>query len=134
MHLHLTQKDFDQLEAFAYQKHPIEACALLFGNSSKYYWILDKFVIVKNVANSEVEFRIDPLVMLKEINKAENVGLDLIGFFHSHPVSAYPSSIDLQNMKLWLNHVWIIYSYTENIMRAFLIEDEVVEEVYLVIS
>jgi proteasome lid subunit RPN8/RPN11 len=91
-------------------------------------------VKVKNILNSTVKFRIDPLVLLKEIKNGENVGLDLIGFFHSHPAAAYPSSIDLQNMKLWMNYLWILYSFTENKMRAFLIEDERLKEVYLKIS
>jgi proteasome lid subunit RPN8/RPN11 len=134
LHLNLTKDKHDQLEKFAHQMHPIEACALLLGNSSKNYWILEKFVKVKNVANSKIEFKIDPLVLLKEINKEENVGLDLIGFFHSHPAAAHPSSIDLQNMELWMNYVWIIYSSTENKMQAFLMEDNRVKEVYMKIS
>lgn len=130
----LTQDNFDQLKALAFQMHPIEACALLFGKTLEDYWILNKLVKVKNILNSTVKFRIDPLVLLKEIKNGENVGLDLIGFFHSHPAAAYPSSIDLQNMKLWMNYVWILYSFTENKMRAFLIEDERLKEVYLKIS
>jgi proteasome lid subunit RPN8/RPN11 len=118
----------DKLKKDAIQKSPIEACALLFGTSSTDIYFVEKVVILPNAKKSLIEFEIDPQLVLDEVNKAELEELKLIGFFHSHPADPYPSKIDLNNMRLWENYVWLIFSLTKDRMASFILRNEVVEE------
>jgi proteasome lid subunit RPN8/RPN11 len=131
MLVNLKQYQLDLLKEQAYQQDPIEVCALLFGKVSAKDYFIEKLVFVPNSRNSTVEFEIDPQIVLDEINKAEIEELKLIGFFHSHPASPYPSIIDLQNMNLWMEYVWLIFSLTENKIAAYLVKDNILEKVQL---
>lgn len=124
MYLNLRQNQIDLLKKLAYQEFPIEAVALLFGSFSMDGFFLERVVKVSNIKNSKVEFEVDPQIVLKEINTAEKQNLNLIGFFHSHPATAFPSSIDLQNMKFWLDYVWIIFSLTQDKIRAYVLTND----------
>lgn len=53
-------------------------------------------------------FQIDPADILKVQRECHERGLDLIGFFHSHPdAAAYFSATDLANASPWHAHVVI---------------------------
>lgn len=131
MFLNLKQKQFELLKKHAYHHDPIEACALLFGKISVEDYYMEKLVLVPNSRNSPVEFEIDPQIMIDELSKAQIEGLNLIGFFHSHPAASYPSTIDLQNMKFWMDYVWLIFSLTENKIAAYFIKNNILEKVQL---
>jgi proteasome lid subunit RPN8/RPN11 len=113
------------------QHKPIEACALLFGKSLKNGFLVKEVIVAPNILNSEVEFEIDPQLFIAELEKADAKGQELVGFFHSHPAPAYPSGIDLKNMKLWPNTFWLIFSSVEKKMAAYLLNNNVVEELQL---
>jgi proteasome lid subunit RPN8/RPN11 len=132
--LNLSQNQFILLKKLAYEESPIEAVALLFGSFSKHRFCLEKVVKVANIKNSKIEFKIDPQIVLKEINNAEKQNLNLIGFFHSHPDLAFPSFIDLQNMKLWLDYVWIIFSLVQDKMGAYVLANDGLKDVKLKIT
>lgn len=90
--------------------------------------------MAKNILSSTVEFVISPKFVIAELKKAEKEGLELIGFFHSHPAAAYPSAVDLKTMKLWPNTVWLIFSLTEKKFSAYLIRNNILEEIELKIE
>ncbi len=99
--------------------HPIEACALLFGKLSKKEASVEKIVVTPNVLASSVRFEIDPQAFYDALKEAEKDGLEFIGFFHSHPAPAHPSTIDLHFMRLWGDVVWLIFSSVDNNFGAF---------------
>ena len=133
MLLILKQSQVNLLTKEAYQRKPIEACALLFGESAKNVCNIKKAVIVPNILNSRIQFKINPLLVLAESEKAEKEGLELVGFFHSHPAPPYPSEIDIKNMKLWTNTFWLIFSLTEDKFATFMFINKILEEVQLII-
>lgn len=112
-------------------RNPIEACALLFGESSKDICFVKKVVVTPNSLSSAMEFQISPELVVAELKKAETEGLELVGIFHSHPTTPYPSVVDLGNMKLWVNVFWLIFSLTEGKIAAHLIRNKVLEEMEL---
>lgn len=118
----------------AYCCNPIEACALLFGRSLKTSFLIEKVVVAKNILSSTVEFVISPQFVVTELKKAEMEGLDLVGFFHSHPAAAYPSIVDLKTMKLWPNTVWLIFSLTEDEIAAYMLRYNLLEKIELKIE
>lgn len=130
----LKQSQIKQLKDETHLNNPIEACALLFGKTSKTTYLVKKVVVATNVLNSTVEFAINPQFFVVELKKAEKEGLELIGFFHSHPAKAYPSAVDLENMKLWTNTLWLIFSLTEDEIAAYMLQYNVLEKIELKIE
>ena len=134
MFLILKQSQLEFLKEKVFQQEPLEACALIFGKLSTQNYFLEKLVFVSNVRKSKVEFEIDPQILLEEIIKAKNQELDLLGFFHSHPAAPYPSEIDLRNMSLWMDYIWLIFSLTEKKIAAYLLKNNKLEKVQLKIK
>jgi proteasome lid subunit RPN8/RPN11 len=132
--LRLKQSQINLLKEETYRRNPIEACALLFGKSSKDVCFVKKVVVAANDLSSTVEFAINPRLVVAELKKAETEGLELVGFFHSHPSAPYPSVIDLKNMKLWANALWLIFSLTEGKIAAYLMRNNILEELQLKIE
>jgi len=70
--------------------------------------VLDVFE-ASNVANSSTRFEIDPEELYRAMKDAEERGLDVIGFYHSHlGYGTRPSAVDLEHMKFLSNLVWLI--------------------------
>ena len=107
------------LEREARKKHPVETCALLFGKLNETEAAVERVTIATNVLGSAVRFEIDPKTFYDAFTKANKDGLDFVGFFHSHPAPAEPSSVDLQFMRLWGDAVWLIFSSIEHRFAAF---------------
>jgi proteasome lid subunit RPN8/RPN11 len=107
------------LEREARKKYPVEACALLFGKLTEKEVTVERVAVTPNVLESTVRFEIDPKAFYNAFTKANKDGLDFIGFFHSHPAPAEPSSVDLQFMRLWTDAIWLIFSSTEHRFAAF---------------
>jgi proteasome lid subunit RPN8/RPN11 len=132
--LRLNQSQANLLTKEAYHRKPMEACALLFGESDKDVYNVKKVVVAPNILNSRIQFEINPLLVVAESEKAEKEGLELVGFFHSHPAPPYPSEIDIRNMKLWTNTLWLIFSLTEDKFATFMFINKILEEIPLIIN
>ena len=119
MILHIANQQLTLLEREARKKHPVEACALLFGKLTEKEAAVKRVAVTPNVLKSAVRFEIDSKAFYDAFTKASKDELDFIGFFHSHPAPAEPSSVDLQFMRLWGDAVWVIFSSTDNRFAAF---------------
>ena len=60
---------------------PLEACGLLAGKNDR----VEKVLFVKNQAQSQVRFVMDPYEQLHAFDWIDSNELDLLGIFHSHP-------------------------------------------------
>jgi len=101
------------------KKHPKEACGILFGDLKSEGPIVRKIVPVRNVLESMTNFRIDAEEFMGSLSEAEREGMELIGFFHSHPAAAHPSVTDAKYMKLWPESIWLIISSINHDTAAF---------------
>jgi len=119
MILRMTNQQLTMLERETRKKHPVEACALLFGKLSEKDVAVERVTVTTNVLESTVRFEIDSKQFYDVFTKANKDGLDFVGFFHSHPAPAEPSSVDLQFMRLWGDAVWLIFSSFEHRFAAF---------------
>jgi len=117
--LQLTTQQLTLLEAEARKEHPVEACALLFGKLTSKEAVVERVVVTPNVLESTLRFEIDSKAFYDAFRKADEDGLEFIGFFHSHPAPVNPSSVDLHFMRLWGDAVWLIFSSTDNKFAAF---------------
>ncbi|MFL6371606.1 MAG: Mov34/MPN/PAD-1 family protein [Nitrososphaera sp.] len=124
----LTIAQIEELRRIAEGALPNESCALLLAerNDGKVARILP----MRNVEESPVSFTMDPSEVMEAYNIADSFGMQVIAIFHSHPAKPSPSSIDIKFMEI--NPViWLIYSTTENVLKAFLYNTDVVEEIGL---
>lgn len=80
------------MRAHVSSEFPLEACGLLGGRAC----LVEKVIPVENVLASKIRFRMDPAGQIRGIFRLEEMGLDLIAIYHSHPAnSPGPSEIDL---------------------------------------
>jgi len=78
--------------AHARECQPRECCGLLLGTSGD----IVASVRARNLADSSTRFLIDPKSHIEARRAARNQGMEVVGFYHSHPHSqAYPSATDL---------------------------------------
>jgi proteasome lid subunit RPN8/RPN11 len=123
----LTPLQIEELIKIAKDALPNECCAFLLGehnDDGKVAIILR----MRNIDESPVSFSIDPAELLNAYTLAETKGMEITAIFHSHPAKASPSSTDIKYMQI--NPVaWVIYSTTENEIRAFVHENEDIKEI-----
>ncbi len=125
--LSLSVAQVQELIKIAKDALPNECCAFLLSeyNQSGKVAII---VPMRNVDESPVSFSIDPTELLSAYNLAESKGMEVTAIFHSHPAEASPSRTDIKYMQI--NPIpWLIYSNTENEIRAFLYDNDVISEI-----
>ncbi|MFW9893464.1 MAG: M67 family metallopeptidase, partial [Candidatus Thorarchaeota archaeon] len=110
--------------------------ALIFGNVSGSSIIVKHIELVSNESDSSIiSFNVNPEEQYRLFVEAEERNEELVCIFHSHPAPPYPSNTDLKNMKL--NPVaWLIASKEsgEWESRAYLLNDETVEEIKVILT
>lgn len=95
------------MEAHGEQTYPHECCGLMLGRVVDGTRVVEE---VKPVNNARLDsprnrYLIPPDEVVKGDRQARERGLDIIGFYHSHPdVVARPSEFDRE-------HAWPWYSY-----------------------
>ena len=86
----------------------------------------------ENVERSAMIFEADAEFVYQMIEKAEKMGLSLVGIYHSHPnAAARVSNRDLEFMSLWPGVAWLIISLTEDgirEMKAYIFKKDQAEE------
>ncbi len=134
--LHLSNDNLLKLHEHAEVNLPTEAAALLFGNVSEHSVTVDYIELVLNESTSSISsFKVNPEEQYRLLVEAEERNEELVCIFHSHPAPPFPSTTDRRNMKL-NPVVWLIASKESGTWesRAFLIVDDIVEEVMLLLS
>ena len=114
----LTEEQIGLLVEETRKKYPIEACGILFGDISNEA-VVRKIVAVHNLLESSTNFQISPEEFLKASFEAEEEGMQLIGFFHSHPAASHPSMADIRYMALWPENLWLIISSIDYDIAAY---------------
>ncbi|MCL7410523.1 MAG: M67 family metallopeptidase [Methanosarcinaceae archaeon] len=95
---------FDELE----NNRPFEACGVLVGSQEGEKITVSRVVPVKNSNRTGRSFELDPTEFYNAWSSAEKEGLDIVGVYHTHPVSpAKPSAWDKDTMQN-TSDVWVI--------------------------
>jgi proteasome lid subunit RPN8/RPN11 len=107
--IRLSQQHSDQIRTYGEQEYPNECCGLLIGGFAESG--IKTVIEVQPVSNAREadakhnRFLIRPEELMRGERYAARKGLDVIGFYHSHPDHpAVPSQYDLE-------HAWPVYSY-----------------------
>ncbi len=90
----LPQAIYDEIIAHARQGKPEEICGILRGRGTEAFELLR----AKNIATERIEnYDVDPQTLMKQF-VFEEAGDEMMGIYHSHPVSvAWPSATDAWN-------------------------------------
>ncbi len=112
----LTEEQRAAIRAHGERDYPYECCGLLVGRFAG--GGLKEVVETYPISNAREEeakrtrFLIRPAELMRGERHARSRGLDVVGFYHSHPdVQAVPSAYDLE-------HAWPTYSYVVVSVRA----------------
>jgi len=105
----LSEQHLGEIRVHGERDYPFECCGLLLGsfaqNGRK---VVQETYPISNAREEEAKrnrFLIQPEELLQGERYAREKGIDIIGFYHSHPDSpAVPSQYDL-------DHAWPTYSY-----------------------
>lgn len=129
----LTQFQLERLASLARDSLPNESCALLLGNNTNKdneIQLIETLSMKNSDASPTTRFRIDSQELINGYLRAEKMGLNVVGIFHSHPAPPIPSSTDKIFMEI-NPVVWLIYSTLTNESRAYIFEQEKIREVRL---
>ena len=92
MDLELTSGTLATLIEEAATAHPCECCGLLLGQGAR---VLEIRAVANVHAQPERHFEIDPAALIAAHRAARGGGLQVLGYYHSHPNSrAQPSATD----------------------------------------
>jgi proteasome lid subunit RPN8/RPN11 len=99
----------DQLREHARRATPSECCGLLLGTPAT----VAEAVPTRNLADDPNRFLVDPEAHIAARRDARRRGLEVVGFYHSHPrSSAIPSATDLAEVA-YPGHLYAIVSLIE---------------------
>lgn len=98
----LRLRDLENIILHCKEEWPIEACGVLAGKIEDKNGVVAKRVLkvynCRNELNSSTEYRIGAEEQFRIFSEIDGLGLDLLGFYHSHTSYPYttsgPSSID----------------------------------------
>lgn len=103
----LTRRVVEKLKDHALREAPKEACGVLGGMGGR----VTEIWTCRNVSRvPETCYEIAPEDLLKALEDIERRGLDVLGFYHSHPMGlSRPSSID-EKRATWPGYSYVIVS------------------------
>lgn len=105
----LSQEQLVQMHAHGERDYPYECCGMMLGrhDGEGHKSVVETYPI-SNAREEEAKrdrFLIRPEEFMRGEKYARDKGLDIVGFYHSHPDDvAVPSQYDLE-------HAWPTYSY-----------------------
>lgn len=108
MSVQLSREHLSAIVHHGEAAYPYEGCGIMLGREMDGRKIVQEILPVENARESEAQhnrYLIPPQAVMKAEQLAAQKGLDIIGFFHSHPDHPdRPSEFDRE-------HAWPWYSY-----------------------
>ena len=104
----VSEDQFAAMRAHGERDYPYECCGLMLGKFNEGRKSVIEIYPISNAREEEAKrnrFLIQPEELMRGEKYARAHGLDVVGFYHSHPDDvAVPSQYDLE-------HAWPTYSY-----------------------
>ncbi|MCJ7610114.1 M67 family metallopeptidase [Candidatus Bathyarchaeota archaeon] len=125
--LKIKRRDLDEIICHSKMQNPLETCGILAGMITDIDDVSIRDVLkvyhCRNELDSPTEYRIEPEQQLQIFEEIERVGLDLLGFYHSHPRGGpRPSNIDRERAN-YVGYSYLIVSlYPVRVSSWFLDE------------
>lgn len=126
----ITQAQVEEIISHLRSSFPEEGCGVLATRAGR----VTKVFPIRNVSESPVVYRMDPVEQLYALEEIEEQGWDLGAIFHSHTrTRAYPSKTDVE-LSFYPDALQIIISFADPDrpdIRAFRIDAGEIEEAAL---
>jgi len=104
----LQETHLDEIRRHGERDYPFECCGLMLGRFAEGRKVVVETYPISNAREEEAKrnrFLIRPEELMRGEKFARDKGLEVVGFYHSHPDDrAIPSQYDLE-------HAWPTYSY-----------------------
>ncbi|SEF99253.1 Proteasome lid subunit RPN8/RPN11, contains Jab1/MPN metalloenzyme (JAMM) motif [Bryocella elongata] len=142
--LHIPQSLYDQLRAHGEETYPNECCGIMLGKASAHSETgedeslsVQQLIRAGNTRTDSAHnrYHIAPQELLKAQREARNAGLDIVGFYHSHPDHPAQWSITDFNEAHWFGCAYVITSVdgdkttgTAQITNSFLLTGSTEED------
>ncbi len=127
--IYIPRKVYDDMIAHAMTGFPNEACGILGGDLKN--GRATEFFAMKNLDESSISYFMDPKEQLVIFKKMRQVGMEMVGIFHSHVASvASPSQKDVR-LAFYPEVSYLIVSLSDlkaPVLRSYKIQDEKVTE------
>ena len=87
MSLRIPQQFYDQLRAHGEETYPHECCGIMLGRTSDDGLQVARLIRAGNTRTDSAHnrYNIAPIELVKAQREARTQGLDIVGFYHSHP-------------------------------------------------
>jgi proteasome lid subunit RPN8/RPN11 len=106
--IRILRRDMELIQAELEANSPYEACGVLIGMIIGSVAKVEKALPVANSKRTRTSFELDPKEFYDAWNEAEKNGKEIVGIYHTHPVSsAVPSLWDRETMEN-APSVWLI--------------------------
>ncbi len=110
MNLKITKSLYDQLRAHGEETYPHECCGILLGKSTDDALSVQALVRAGNTRTDSAHnrYHIAPQELIKAQREGRTHGLDIVGFYHSHPDHPAQWSITDFNEAHWFGCAYLI--------------------------
>jgi proteasome lid subunit RPN8/RPN11 len=110
--LNIPQSLYDQLRAHGEETYPHECCGIMLGKSSTDSLEVHELIRAGNTRTDSAHnrYHIAPQELIKAQREARKLGLDIVGFYHSHPDHPAMWSITDFNEAHWFGCAYVITS------------------------
>lgn len=103
--------DYDEIIDHAKDGKPYEICGVLAGERGEKEATVEKIYDCENVSETpETNYLIDPQEQFEIVEAIEDEGLDVVGFYHSHPEGPFRTSETDADRATWTGHSYVIVS------------------------
>jgi proteasome lid subunit RPN8/RPN11 len=117
--LEISTKHTEQISSHSNESYPVEACGVLIGTVSGDARTVTEIWPAKNQLSSGSSYEIDPDTLLRAFSYSERSGLEVVGFYHSHPFSSTNASDVDRARANYPGLSYVIYSIPRNEIRSF---------------
>ena len=105
--MRIKRSALEQIQAHGAEGYPDEICGLMLGGDRVVTEVRRARNII--VERSRDRYEIDPLDQIRIQREADAAGLDIVGYYHSHPDHpAQASRFDTE--RAWAGYVYVIVS------------------------
>ncbi|MGQ9515296.1 MAG: M67 family metallopeptidase [Thermoproteota archaeon] len=134
MVLKIRKIHIEEIFQHAKKCYPIEACGILVGKTVGNEKIVNRIYHTENVLASSSTYQIDPVQQLKVFEDTEIQGLDVLGFYHSHPLwGAFWSNVDEERGTQWIGYSFLIVSLKDGRINSYIKKEKTVEKEKVII-
>ncbi len=116
----ISKRHLKRIIRYAARSAPLEVCGVLAGSHERISHIFS----VPNMLQSASRFSMEPGKQLGVLRKLDRLGIDMVGFYHSHPNGPDRPSVTDCRLNLFPNIISLIVYFESDAWRvnAFLMQ------------